>query len=190
MSKVSIVNKALSYLGANRITSLSDDTLEAQSASNLYNDSLKSILAECDWRFAIKKVMLAKVDLQPAWGDGSYFQLPSDLVEIFGVMNSNVYWSKEGDYIFSPADSFGIKYVYFCEDTTKYPSYFVDAFAVKLASDMCYEITNSNDKTMTLLELYKGEFLPIARTKNARLSTSVIPKDGEWVSSVLGGIYG
>lgn len=190
MSKVSIVNKALSYLGANRITSLSDDTLEAQSANNLYNDSLRSILSECDWRFAIKKILLPIADLKPAYGGGNYFQLPADLVEIFGVMDDNVCWSKEGEFILAHSDIFGIRYVYFCEDTSKYPAYFIDAFAIKLAADMCYEITNSNDKTMTLLELYKGEFLPVARTKNSRLATTKPPRDDVWVNSVFGGIYG
>lgn len=190
MSKVSIVNKALSYLGANRITSLSDETLEAQSASNLYTDSLKSILAECDWRFATKRVMLARVDKKPAWGGGNYFQLPSDLVEIFEVLDKNIKWQKEDDFILAHTDTFGIKYVYFCDDSSKYPSYFIDAFALKLAADMCYEITNSNEKTMSLLELYKGEYLPVAKTKNSRQASLPVARDDFWVSSVLGGIYG
>lgn len=192
MSEVSIINKALSYLGANRITSLSDKTLEAESASNLYDDSLRSVLAECDWRFAIKRARLNKVEKTPVWGEGNYFQLPSDFIELFGVNNNNpfVKWALEEGLIWSDAAVLDIRYVYFCKNTTMYPPYFIDAFACKLASDMCYELTNSNDKTMALLELYKGEYLPIARTKNAREASKEVMKDGYWVNSVLGGIYG
>ena len=67
MSQTSIINKALSLLGATRITSLSDNSLEAQCAGNVYNDSLRSILTECNWHFATKKAMLSKVNKQPAW---------------------------------------------------------------------------------------------------------------------------
>jgi len=193
MSKVQIVNKALTYLGANRITSLSDETLEAQSASNMYEDSLRSILSECCWKFATKRVLLNKLNEEPAYienGMAYYFQLPSDLVEIFGVMNDEAVWDREAKKIISNQSEFGIKYVYFCDDTTLYPSYFVDAFAIKLAADMCYELTNSEAKTEALLELYKGEFLPLARTKNAREASSPQIKDGHWVTSVVGAIYG
>lgn len=193
MSKVQIVNKALTYLGANRITSLSDETLEAQSASNMYEDSLRSILSECCWKFATKRVLLNKLNEEPAYienGMAHYFQLPSDLVEIFGVMNDEAVWDREAKKIISNQSEFGIKYVYFCDDTTLYPSYFVDAFAIKLAADMCYELTNSEAKTEALLELYKGEFLPLARTKNAREASSPQIKDGHWVTSVVGAIYG
>ena len=193
MSKVQIVNKALTYLGANRITSLSDETLEAQSASNMYEDSLRSILSECCWKFATKRVLLNKLNEEPAYienGMAYYFQLPSDLVEIFGVMNDEAVWDREAKKIISNQSEFGIKYVYFCDDTALYPSYFVDAFAIKLAADMCYELTNSEAKTEALLELYKGEFLPLARTKNAREASSPQIKDGHWVTSVVGAIYG
>lgn len=193
MSKVTIVNKALTYLGANRITSLSDETLEAQSASNMYDDSLRSVLSECGWKFAMKRVLLNRLDEEPAWKENGmlyYFQLPSDLVEIFGVMNDEAVWEREAKKIIANQIEFGIKYVYFCDDTTLYPSYFVDAFAIKLAADMCYEITNSEAKTQALLELYKGEFLPVARTKNAREASRPRIKDDFWVRSVMGTIYG
>ena len=193
MSKVSIVNKALGYLGANRITSLSDGSFEAKCASNYYNDSLRSVLSECGWKFALDMVMLTKLDETPAWvedGKENYFQLPPDLIEIFGIMDNSAIWERIGEKILTNAKSFGIKYVYFCDDTTKYPQYFIDAFACKLASDMCYDITNSNEKTMTLLELYKGEFLPIAKSKNAKAASRQQVEDSYWVNSVRGSIYG
>lgn len=193
MSKVSIVNKALSLLGANRITSLSDGTLEAQCANNIYEQSLRSVLSECGWKFATKRQTLNMLDSQPAWAeDGmcNYFQLPADFVEIFGVRDDSVDWDREGQRILTNATSFAIKYVYYCDNTNLYPPYFVDAFACKLAADMCYDITNSNDKTMTLLELYKGELLPIAKSRNARATSQKQLKDEHWVQSVRGTIYG
>lgn len=193
MSKVSIVNKALRHLGANKITSLSDGSFEAQCASNAYEDSLRSILSECCWKFATQRTMLNKLDIDPAWnenGMSNYFQLPADLIEIFGVKDETAIWTREGDKIISNTNSFGIKYVYYCDDTAKYTPAFIDAFACLLAATMCYDITNSNDKTMTLLGLYKGEFLPIAKSKNAKEASAPQVKDDYWVNSVRGCIYG
>jgi len=85
MSKTSIVNKALSHLGANKITSLSDGSLESQCANILYEGSLRSVLSECCWKFATKRVMLNKIDKCPAWAENgmfNYFQLQSDLVKL------------------------------------------------------------------------------------------------------------
>jgi hypothetical protein len=53
---------------------------------------------------------------------------------------------------------------------------------------MCYTITNSSEKAAQFLDLYKGEFLPIARTKNARLKSSPIVEDNYWVNSFFGGV--
>lgn len=193
MSEVVIINKALSLLGATRIASLSDDSLEAQSANNIYNESLKSILSECAWKFATKRVLLPKVNKQPAWvknGMKNYFQLPSDLVAIVELSEPNAIWEVEGEMILTNAETLGIEYVYFLTDTSKYPAYFIDAFACKLAADMCYELTNSNEKTMTLLELYKGEYLPIAKTKNSREGSAPMVRDDAWLNSIFRSFYG
>ena len=193
MSEVLIINKALSLLGANRIASLKESSLEAQSASNVYSESLKSILTECAWKFATKRVLLPKVEKIPAWtkhGMRNYFQMPSDLVAIVEVSDPNARWEVEGELILTDVETFGIEYVYNLTDTSKYPAYFIDAFACKLAADMCYELTNSNEKTMTLLDLYKGEYLPIAKTKNARAGSAPMVRDDAWVSSIYGGYFG
>lgn len=193
MSQTSIINKALSLLGATRIASLSDNSIEAQCAGNVYNDSLRSILTECNWRFATKKVMLPKLDKEPAWvknGMRYYFQLPSDVVIISDIAEMNAEWEIEGDTILADTPTFGIEYVAFVTDSSKYPAYFEDAFVCKLASDMCYEITNSNEKTMSLLELYKGEYLPLAKTKNARGGSAPQVTDDLWTNSLYGGFFG
>lgn len=193
MSKTSIINKALSLLGANRIVNISDETLEAQCASNIYDDSLRSILSECGWKFALDNKLLNRVDKQPEWvknGMKYYFQLPSDMVIITNISSPHAKWEIQGEYLLTSESTIGIEYVKFIDDTSKYPAYFIDAFACKLASDMCYEITNSNEKTMSLLDLYKGEFLPLAKSKNARNGSSNTPYDENWVASTIGGFYG
>ena len=111
-------------------------------------------------------------------------------VIITNISSPHAKWEIQGEYLLTSESTIGIEYVKFIDDTSKYPAYFIDAFACKLASDMCYEITNSNEKTMSLLDLYKGEFLPLAKSKNARNGSSNTPYDENWVASTICGFYG
>lgn len=185
MSRVSIANRAIAYIGDNKITDLSDETLTAKSINNVYLDSLKSILSECCWNFAKKRVMLNKLTVQPAWGGGNYFQIPADVVRIFKTTAKH--WEIEGNYIKTPESEIGILYTYLCEDDNRYPPAFVDAFACRLASDICYDLTNNTSKQMELLELYEGHFLPIAKSMNARDKSGEEVQDGAWVNSIYDG---
>ncbi len=188
MSQTAICNRALALLGANRITSISDETPEARSLANVYEESLRSILSECDWNFALKREMLNRIVEEPVFGKGYYFQLPSDLVRIFGT-DRDCPWRIEGDRVLAESDAFGISYVYMCRDDNLYTSSFIEAFACKLAYDTCFELTNNGGRQMELLRMYKGEFLPIARNMNARDRTPAQVKDDYWVKARFTG-YG
>ena len=190
MSKLDIINKALGIVGANQVRNIEDHTLEAEAARKMYQPALDSILAETDWTFATKRAMLEKSDKVPAWGGGNYFELPSDMIKIIDVMDRNNKWIREGNYIFSNAAEFGLVYVARCIDPTFYPSYFIDALSAKLAADMCYLLTNSTEKTMGLIELYRGEYLPVAKTMNAREKSHPVIEDSYWVNGTLRSYWG
>ena len=191
MSRLEIANKALGILGANQIKTWEDHTLEAEAVRKMYQPALDSVLAESDWTFAIKRQLLElSEDKKPAWGEGNYFELPPDLIKIVDVMDRCIPWRREGNYIFSRASEFGLVYVARCIDATYYPSYFIDALASKLAVDMCYLLTNSTEKTSFLIELYEGQYLPIAKTKNAREKSSPVIEDSFWVNSTLRSYWG
>ena len=184
MSQVSIANRALALVGANKITSLSDGTEEAKAVSNMYEGSLRSILSEACWGFALKRDKLNMLTIKPAWGKGNYFQLPSDYVRVFGVMDDNVKWRIEGDRILADSDDFGILYTYMMRDDALYMPSFVDALACRLAFDICFDLTNSSSKQEELINLYRGEYLPIAKSENARDKNIDFIKDDAWVNAV------
>lgn len=192
-SKVSIVNKALSLIGASRITSLDDDTLEAKAAQNTYEQSLRSILSECLWNFATKRSLLSEVVKTAEWTTDNmnyYFQLPSGLIRVFETSNPLAKMRIEGEYILTNYSSVGILYTYYLDEPSKYPASFVDALSYKLAADMCYEITNSNNFAGELLKVYEGHYLPRARTQDAQTGTHNEPLDSDWVNARFGGICG
>lgn len=185
MSRVSIANKAIAFIGDNKITDLSDETMTAKSINNVYVDSLKSILSECCWNFAKKRVVLNMLTEKPAFGGGNYFQLPSDVVRIFKTTAKK--WEIEGNYILTPESSIGIVYTYLCEDDNRYPPRFKDALACRLAADICFDLTNNSSKQAELLNLYEGHYLPIAKSMNARDKSGEKVEDSEWVDAVYSG---
>lgn len=187
MSKVSIANRALALLGENKITNLNDETQAARSIKNMYQDSLKSILAECCWNFACKRAMLNMTKEKPAWGGGNYFQLPSDVIKIF---KSTADFEIEGDKLLSRSGSVGVLYTYLNENDSRYSPQFVDAFACRLAYDVSFDLTNQSSKQESLLKLYHGHLLPIAKSANAKEKTPPTIKDDYWVNSIFGGVNG
>ncbi len=189
MQKLEIINRALNKLGARPITNLDEQSIEAETAIKTYDESLSSILSELDWNFALDEAVLKPSKKVSKWRKGNYFELPSDLVNITEVnVEAGTFWRQEGNYIFTEASDFAIMYVKKCTNESLYPAYFVDALVYKLASDMCYTITNSSEKAAQMLDLYKGEFLPIARTKNARAKSSPVINDSYWVNAIYGGV--
>jgi len=181
--KVTIVNRALALVGAEPITSLTDNTPEAKIANRLYDESRKSILSETLWNSATKRAALnqAVVTLPFVLDDATFvFQLPSDIIRIFGVSADNINWRIEQQLLIADTNEIGILYVYNQTDTTKWSSSFVDAFADKLAADMAYSITNSSTMASDLLKKYDGVSLPRAMTENAQVGTPPDIKDDLW----------
>lgn len=181
--KVTIVNRALSLLGAEPITNLTDDTPEANIANRFYDESRKSILSEVQWTFATKRALLNISVTTPAWIKDSVnfvFQLPSDIIRIFGISSANITWKVEQELLYADTDELGILYVFDQTDTTKFSASFVDAFADKLASDMAYSVLNSNTEAKLLLEKYDGQSLPKARSEDSQIGTADDPIDDLW----------
>ena len=68
-SSIDICARALILIGAEPITSFSDNTTEALVASNMYEDVARSSLTNCRWRFATDQAQLARLMQMNQQGD-------------------------------------------------------------------------------------------------------------------------
>lgn len=183
-SKVQIINRALSNLGARGIVSPDENTKNSNIMRDYYDDSLRSVLSQCLWTFATKRVLLNQLAKDPAWTTfelNYVYQRPSDCIRIFGRNDTTAILREESDEILSDSADLGILYVFFQEDTTKFSASFVDAFADKLASDAAFIVLNSSTKAITLLEKFNKITLPNAMSENAQISTPETPDDNDWL---------
>jgi len=188
VSKIELINKALTLCGANPITSINDSAQNARIVNRVYEVSLRSILSEDKWNFATKRRELSQVATadEPEWSfadEAYYYQTPADVIRIFGTNDDDAEWRLEGELIISDTSGLGIRYVYFLDDPTKYSSSFIEALIDKLCSDISYMILNSASKAEAFFKKYEGVSLPKAMAENSQIGTQQYVKDDAWEGS-------
>ena len=91
VTKVDIASQGLVLIGANKISSFSDNSTEAQVASAIYEDTVESLLSESHWRFAMGQKQLSLLADAPVTRYEYAYQMPSDpaVITIMTVTNSD-----------------------------------------------------------------------------------------------------
>lgn len=84
-SQVSICNQALGWLGANLIISLNDDNKEAALCKANYDDIRDAVIEEREWTFAVRRISLSPLVLEPVYGYTNQFLIPPDVIRILNV---------------------------------------------------------------------------------------------------------
>jgi len=141
-SKLEIINQALILLGENTVNDLTLPVGEV--ACRLYDTVREDLLTSHRWRFAVKKVALTAAAGSPVNEWTNHFTLPTDSLMIIRTYPRSNYEIYE-DKILTNQSSVSVDYL-FDPGEKKYPTYFIKAFALKLAADMCLAITN--DKSL------------------------------------------
>ena len=124
---VSISNRALTFLGAQPITSLSDDTKEARSCNRMFAQSRDHVLRSHPWNFALKRVALAASTTAPVWEYANAYDWPSDCLRIIEV-DTLEEWAVEAKAIVTDEGApLNILYVSQVTDPTLFDALFVEA---------------------------------------------------------------
>lgn len=167
-SQVDVCNRALIKLGAQQITSISDNSKSARVLSSLWDTVRRAELRKRYWCFALARTQLPETDA-PAFQFGHAFQLPPDYLKLVQV--GDVYvapsqadyrtgddspWAIEGGQLLS---MFGaplkFRYVRDITDPGQFDALFVEVFAAKLAEEACYAITQSREGQNQAMQDYK-----------------------------------
>ena len=154
-SVVSICNLALSNIGKENISSLSEATAEARACSQFYEITRDMLLQGYPWRFAETTVSLAEIDnLKPgAWGYA--YQRPSDCLKVRWVRPEysvdapamtrqdelSLPYEIEGDVIFCDLSPAFLRFTSRLTDPTKFHPLFVDDLSWHLAVRLAMPLT-------------------------------------------------
>jgi hypothetical protein len=136
-TNITIINKALSRIGAPTITSLDDGSREAEVMNELYESTYQSLLVEAPWTFARKDLELSQNVVDPIDQNFQYsYLLPTDYINIISFYSSGgsteKYFSVQGDYVYSNLNRLFAKYIYQPSET-ELPAWFTNYLIVKLA---------------------------------------------------------
>lgn len=196
-SKVAIINRALTKLGASRIVAVNDNTKEAREMAATFDIVRDSELRKNRWSFSIKRAELAADVTAPPFEYSHRFLLPSDYLR--GLMVGNLWpgldmadyrtgpagldWSIESGYIlYNSAGPLRLRYIARAEDTTTWDSAFVEAFACKLAWETCEAITQSSEKRQLATAEYTSAIFEAKRAGAIELPPQQIADD-TWIVS-------
>ena len=174
-SKFDICNQALVLVGANTITSFSENTTESKVASQLYETTLNTLLTRCRWRFATKQVQLSYDSTAPLGRWNSKHTLPADalVIHTISVSDNIIQYDRYNTYIYSDADATDTVIADYTSSVTEseLPEYFIQSLVFELASLFAGAIARNDN----LSELYNKRAitsLAIARNVDSQAQTT------------------
>lgn len=151
---VSLCNRALSRIGAELITSLSGDSVNAQHCNTLYPGARREVLASHDWSFAIKRQSLTQLTATVDDWDYTY-QLPSDCLKVVEMVDAtDKTYQIEGQQLLCNESSVTLRYVYDKTHTAGDSPLFESALVLRLASLLSGPIKNARRLEQELLQEY------------------------------------
>ncbi len=167
--QISICNMALAEIVAEPIESLSERSLGARECGRYYSQALNSLLESHPWGFAIQRAGLAPtINTRPAEWPAA-FALPNDVARPVKVVPASlvngvsawwfddrvpsVSYAIEGGILFCATGDAVLAYVRTSVTADAFPSRFVDAFALELATRIVMPIKKSREQKGDLLRL-------------------------------------
>lgn len=153
-SEVQICNNALIKLGADTITSLSDNTKSARLCNTMYSIVRDEVLRSHLWNFAIGRQQLSQLSTAPSFEFSYQYQLPTDCLRAVRLYNSVEPFRVEGRKLLTDSNSVSLIYIKKETDVGLYDSVFSDILATKLASEIAYSITKNSGLSQSLKQEY------------------------------------
>ena len=165
-TKVDICSTALIMIGANSITSFSDDSTEATVCNTVYEDILKASLTRHRWRFATEQKQLSLLTATPTGRYAYAYQLPTspELLQLITLTVNDfvIPYERYGDKVF--LDNYGsnssvIADYTFRQDEAEFPPHFILALEYHLASLFAGSIARDSGMIKQFAEMSERQYL-------------------------------
>lgn len=197
-SQVDIANRALTKLGAARIISFGDDNKQARAVASMFDLVRDAELRAHVWSFSIRRASLPALSTTPDWGFDNEFQLPSDYLRVIQVEemypgpsmsdyrneNAAMYAIENRKILANYPAPLKIRYVARVDDSSQWDATFIEAFAARLAVEMCEDLTQSNTKKAEAKQEYDMAIRLAIRANAIEQPPQPLPDDG-WMLSRL-----
>ena len=186
---VTVANQALSLLGENdQLRDPLDDSPAARSVAAVWERVRRAVLRDHPWNFAVKRRWLNALAESPIEYDYA-FLLPQGadgclrLLEILQPAEiADAYVLEGGRILANTTGPVAIRYVADVADVSLWDDLFVDAFAAKLAFQICDRITGDLSRSQAMDALYRRT-LAKAKGVDARENPPVPFEDSSWITA-------
>lgn len=179
---------------AAQISSITEDSTEANLCSKFYEPALRETLRMHTWNCAKTRAKLAELTDEPVFGWENKFALPGDCVRPLRLVedssNQRVYtfnteWIVEGRTILTNAGEVWLLYIKYLDDPNDMDPLFLRAFYMSLASKLAYPLTEDNQLVSNLEGELLNVILPEARRVNSFEGYEAPGVDSEWLEATL-----
>ncbi len=184
-SKTAICNKALRRLGISEpiLNVDTDNTTTSSIFKTSYDQVLEEVLRMHNWNFATFRQSL-NIDSAKtiSYGYKNAYILPTipKFLKLISI-DGNEPFSIENDYILTDASTLNISFIGKVTDVNKYDSLFINCFALKLAYEVGFALTENQ----SLMDKISGEFLQMlsASANKDNQEKSLSSSEGIGISS-------
>ncbi|MFV0421682.1 hypothetical protein [Oleidesulfovibrio sp.] len=158
-SDVSICNKALRYIGAEEIASLSQESRSARLCAQYYPELRDELLEAHHWNFATRYAVLPQLAVTPPFGFRYAYKLPQDCLRVRRVLEAGTgvtsgltpeaegaartFEVVQGGVLYTDAMPARVVMTVRVTEATCFPALFAEALARKLAADIVVAATGS-----------------------------------------------
>jgi hypothetical protein len=182
-AQVDICNLALVKLGQPRILSIADTSKQAQALLAVWDTLRDAELRKRRWSFSVKRANLTADVAVPVHGYGLAYSLPADCLRVLTISNYDIGpdmsdysgrsygpYAIEGRKIVTDASvlevsgTLNLRYIARVEDSEQWDAGFCEAFANKIAMEVCETVTGSTSKQQMLQQ---GYMMAVAEAKRA-----------------------
>jgi len=168
-SEATICSNALSLLGDDPITSLTDDSTRARLCNRFYAATRDSLLRSYPWNFSITRQQLSQEVATPTFEFTYQYALPEDPYCLRALKTDDDYekWKIEGRKLVTDSSTVYLQYIARITDVNQFDLLFTETLEYRLAERMAWPITQNNTSVQVFNSLFK-EKLSEARTMDAQ----------------------
>jgi hypothetical protein len=166
-SNVGIANNALLELGADRITSLDQDTEPARIVKHVFDQERDSLLEEHPWNFAVARAEISLLAEAPTYGFRNAFRLPADCLRVLGVDDERAAYRIEDGRLLCDLDQVKIRYLRKVTNPKEMPATFRSALSARIAAKIVIKLTASGAAGRERMEILYQRRLRIAKSADA-----------------------
>jgi hypothetical protein len=167
-TNVAIANNALLELGADRITSLDQDTEPARIVKHVFDQERDGLLEEHPWNFALARTELGLLDESPEYGFRNAFSLPADCLRLLDLEDEAAAYRVEAGRVLCDLDRVKARYIRKVTSPRDMPSTFRAALAARIAAKIVTKLTASGAAGKERMELLYRQRLKIAKSADAQ----------------------